>query len=63
MIQKLQRVHQKLQRVHQKLWERKNVSEECSKISSDKGNSSSGNEPKDENEQIIEDVFGNKEYA
>ena len=40
--------------------EKERIEENVVKDSSDKGNSSSGNEPKDENEQIIEDVFGNK---
>ena len=40
--------------------EKERIEENVVKESSDKGNSSSGDEPKDENEQIIEDVFGNK---
>lgn len=41
--------------------EKESIEENVVKDSSDKGKtSSSGNEPKDENEQIIEDVFGNK---
>ena len=40
--------------------EKESIEENVVKDSSDKGKTSSGNEPKDENEQIIEDVFGNK---
>lgn len=40
--------------------EKERIEENVVKDSSDKGKTSSGNEPKDENEQIIEDVFGNK---
>lgn len=40
--------------------EKEHIEENVVKDSSDKGKTSSGNEPKDENEQIIEDVFGNK---
>lgn len=40
--------------------EKEHIAENVVKESSDKGNASSGDEPKDENEQIIEDVFGNK---
>ena len=40
--------------------EKERIEENVVKESSDKGNSSLGDEPKDENEQIIEDVFGNK---
>ena len=40
--------------------EKEHIAENVIKDSSDKGNASSGDEPKDENEQIIEDVFGNK---
>lgn len=40
--------------------EKEHIAENVVKDLSDKGNASSGDEPKDENEQIIEDVFGNK---
>lgn len=40
--------------------EKERIEENVVKDSSDKGKTSSGDEPKDENEQIIEDVFGNK---
>ena len=40
--------------------EKESIEENVVNDSSDKGKTSSGNEPKDENEQIIEDVFGNK---
>ena len=40
--------------------DKERIEENVVKDSSDKGKTSSGNEPKDENEQIIEDVFGNK---
>lgn len=40
--------------------EKERIEENVVKESSDKGKTSSGDEPKDENEQIIEDVFGNK---
>lgn len=40
--------------------EKERIEENVVKESSDKGNSSSEDEPKDENEQIIEDVFGDK---